>query len=139
MASLKAYKNYGDNAFEMYEECSAIFGWNRNNAFEFDGSHQWYASKTTLEGYDVWVLYHNNWTDTRTSHWLNELSDDEERIIEHNCNPGSYYWTEDYGMRLVFARNKAGEFLFLGLYEVESVDYEKKIKTYKRIAREYHI
>lgn len=138
-ASLTAYKNYGDNALEIYEECSTIFGWNRNNSFEFDGSHQWYASKTTLEGYDVWVLFHNNWTGTRTPHWINELSEDEETIVERCFNPDFRFWAETYELRLVFARNKAGEFLFLGLYKVESIDNGKKIKTYRRISREYHI
>ncbi len=127
--------HFGTNAYNAY--CNLC------NKYEFDYSQRYafagrgrplYASKVTKEGHSVWFIAHSNWTHTTDDHWKNEISDDENLIVEN--------WTEDtrhlYGgvgeKRLVFAKRN-GLYEFLGLFQCKNKFGREKI--YKKIREHY--
>ncbi len=127
--------HFGTNALDAYNSLCIKYGFDNSKWFDFAGrGRPLYASKVTKEGHSVWFIAHSNWTHTTDGHWKNEISDDENLIVEN--------WTEDtrhlYGgvgeKRLVFAKRN-GLYEFLGLFQCKNKFGREKI--YKKIREHY--
>lgn len=137
---------YGTNSRKIYVALCQKFNWDivQQDNFGRQGARL-YAENSTPEGYSVWFLGHNNWTNTKGSAWKNEISGDlvieTWEIIEEGL-------TGDYNTkRVIFAKKYNGQYVFLGVYEPigevkEDKDRDGKTvwkKTYKKISDIYPI
>lgn len=142
----------GTNSHTIYEEYSAIFGWDKTQASQFGRRGvPLYAREATPEGYSVWCISHSNRTATQGGDWTNYISADEETIEELWKEPSRKDCLHDYTemtTRVVFAKGKQN-YEFLGVYQCERrssvpekpswTDAYGYIKTYKRISKIYPI
>lgn len=114
---------YSTNSRKIYVSLCQRFNWdiNRQDNFGRQGVRL-YAKNSTPEGYSVWFLGHNNWTDTKASAWKNEISGD---LLIETWETREYGLYEDDTKRVVFAKKDNGQYVFLGVYEVDTIKHDK--------------
>ena len=132
---------YGSSAQPIYDECCDRFGWDRSQRYLFGKQQILYAEAATPEGFSPWFLANNNWTKTKSGNWSNNILQD---IIEEMWEKPMYGLYHDETIRVIFAKTKSYEYVFLGLYQPIGVEEKmlsngKKvwIKTYQRISDVY--
>lgn len=135
---------YGSNSRKIYVSLCQKFNWdiNRQDNFGRQGVRL-YAKNSTPEGYSVWFLGHNNWTDTKGSSWANEILGD---LVIETWEKREYGLHEDDTKRVIFAKKQNDQYVFLGVYEVVGVKEDKDRdgkriwkKTYKKISDTYPV
>lgn len=135
---------YGTNSRKIYVSLCQKFNWDINRQSDFGRQGvRLYAENSTPEGCSVWFLGHNNWTDTKSSAWKNEILGD---LVIETWEIIEYGLYEDDSNRVIFAKNGKKGYVFLGVYGVvdvkEAEDSDgKRIwkKTYKRISDTYPV
>lgn len=136
------YKGYGTRAMDIYENCCRVFGWDYSKLGQFALKKPLYAYNATPEGYSVIFLAHSNWTDTKVRNRINII---QEKTLEERWREidDDAFYTDTY-TRVVFAKDKYGEYVFLGVYlykETKTVTFlnEEKhfVKIYKRVSSQY--
>ena len=134
----KAAKLYGTASNRIYEACIPVFGFAQEGLKEFGWNNHMYAKAATKEGYSVWMLAHSNWTDTKNGKWRNTISEGFRLITED--------WGENAAglekelpdeIRVTFAKDASGVYVFLGVFKCALIDPEKRIKIYERISDKY--
>lgn len=132
-------KPLGSVAKEVYSECVKELGFDKSKTGLFGKQQDLYAKAATKEGYSVWMLRHSNWTDSKSDGWTNNILDDGDKIEETWDNPSMGDFSNDKSRRVVFAYDKKqGSYIFLGIFDVESIDHSRGIKTYNRISTSYN-
>ena len=135
---LTAGKKYGTASNRIYEACIPVFGFAQEGLKEFGWNNHMYAKAATKEGYSVWMLAHSNWTDTKNGKWRNTISEGFRLITED--------WGENAAglekelpdeIRVTFAKDAAGVYVFLGVFKCALIDPEKRIKIYELISDKY--
>lgn len=135
---LTAGKKYGTASNRIYEACIPVFGFAQEGLKEFGWNNHMYAKAATKEGYSVWMLAHSNWTDTKNGKWRNTISEGFRLITED--------WGENAAglekelpdeIRVTFAKDASGVYVFLGVFKCALIDPEKRIKIYERISDKY--
>ena len=135
---LTAGKKYGTASNRIYEACIPVFGFAQEGLKEFGWNNHMYAKAATKEGYSVWMLAHSNWTDTKNGKWRNTISEGFRLITED--------WGENAAglekelpdeIRVTFAKDTAGVYVFLGVFKCALIDPEKRIKQYELISDKY--
>ena len=125
-------KPLGTVAKEVYHECVKGVGFNPAYEGSFGGQQDLYHKDAAKPGLDVWMLAHSNWTETKNGKWSNRIYGKDD-YIDETYDDGLYYDIDNN--RVVFAKNKKGVYIFLGVYEV--VGRKENVKTYHRISKEY--
>ena len=135
---LTAGKKYGTASNRIYEACIPAFGFAPEGLKEFGWNNHMYAKAATKEGYSVWMLAHSNWTDTKNGKWRNTISEGFRLITED--------WGENAAglekelpdeIRVTFAKDAAGAYIFLGVFQCMVIDQEKRLKKYELISDKY--
>lgn len=135
---LTAGKKYGTASNRIYEACMKAYGFAEEGLKEFGWNNHMYARASTKEGYSVWMLAHSNWTDTKNDKWRNTISEGFRLITED--------WGENAAglekelpdeIRVAFAKDGAGAYVFLGLFRCTKIDPENRIKQYELISDKY--
>lgn len=101
-------------------------------------------AENTITGVDyVWFLSHSNWTASKGDSWEITISKDKsliEEIFERKKEDLFY----DGVHRVVFAKKKNGQYVFLGIYETDDFKKDKDRngkriwrKTYRQISDSY--
>lgn len=85
-----------------------------------------YAETIPLVGY-VWFLSHSNWTASKGDSWEITISKDKN-LIEEIFKRKKEDLFDDGVQRVVFAKKKNGQYVFLGIYITEDFDYFKEDK-----------
>ena len=135
---LTAGKKYGTASNRIYEACIPVFGFAQEGLKEFGWNNPMYAKAATKEGYSVWMLAHSNWTDTKNGKWRNTISEGYRLIEEDWSENAAGLEKENLGeIRVVFAKDAAGAYIFLGVFQCMVIDQEKRLKKYELISDKY--
>lgn len=135
---LTAGKKYGTASNRIYEACMKAYGFAEEGLKEFGWNNHMYAKGVTKEGYSVWMLAHSNWTDTKNEKWRNTISEGFRLITED--------WGENAAgldkelpdeIRVTFAKDGAGAYVFLGVFRCTTIDPASRIKKYELVSDRY--
>ena len=132
---------YGTSAYNIYcDLCERLF-FKEEFKDNFKPRQILFAEKATEFGdEDVWFIAHSNWNSSSTSKWENFVHPNGDYIIE-KCLL-SYQKHEEMDKpereRITFIKQSNGEYMFLGVFELESYDLVKKERKYKRISSDYY-
>lgn len=130
-------KQYGTRAIDIYDECCNSLGFHSFERGKFGRQQELFAMNATKEGYCVWFLAHSNWTATKNGKWENEIFDSIKHIDEKWDDPMIKRFGEDAEIRVVFAKQKNGMYVFLGVYKCLFIDDDKRVKRYEIISDKY--
>ena len=139
-SSLKSGLKYGKTAKDIYLKCCKNLDFKISKSHFFAPQQILFASNATEYGYAVWMLPNSNFTGRTSGSWANVI--DGDKIYE--------FWSiDDVGDssdRITFAKQKDGEYVFLGVYTLESCERINVIqedihiyylKIYKRESKTY--
>ena len=135
---LTAGKKYGTASNRIYEACMKAYGFAEEGKKEFGWNNHMYAKDVTKEGYSVWMLAHSNWTDTKNEKWRNTISEGFRLITED--------WGENAAglekelpdeIRVTFAKDGSGAYVFLGVFRCTTIDPASRIKKYELVSDRY--
>ena len=146
-------KECGTNSKKIYEKYAEMYGWDRRQSSQFGAQGQpLYAREATPEGYSVWCISYSNLNDKKGGQWRNRFSDDKdtndliEELWEYRTHDRLHDFSETT-TRIVFAKNRKGEYEFFGVYKcvsrsekrekIEWADAYGYVKTYRRISKFY--
>lgn len=153
--SLFRGKECGTNSEAIYEKYAQIFGWEMAQKFQFGMRGQpLYARAATPEGYSVWCIAYSNLNAKKGGKWTNWIFDgndaDGDDRIEELWERKTYDYLHDFSettTRVVFAKNRKGQYEFLGVYRPDLLPKEQNmaerfgvrgyLKTYRRISKRY--
>lgn len=135
---LTAGKKYGTASNRIYEACIPAFGFAPEGLKEFGWNNKMYARAATKEGHSVWMLAHSNWTDTKNEKWRNTISEGFRLITEDwGENAAGLEKEKEDEIRVTFAKDAAGAYVFLGVFKCTVIDSIKRIKKYELISDKY--
>ncbi len=131
---------YGKKALTIYHSCCKELGFDITKSSRFDLQQGLYAHNATPEGYGVWMLPHSDLTGDAKS-WANIIEGD---YIYEVWNKVDYEDHKD--VRIAFAKQGDGEYVFMGIYELQKVEninqrkdgvYITVKKIYKKVLEVY--
>ena len=142
LSVLNEGKCYGKKAYDIYRECCRTLGFDWSKKHYFDLRQVLYSEDATPDGFAVWMLPNNSYTGKNSGNWANIFKDNGDTIYE--------VWKEDFigdsSDRVTFAKQRDGQYVFMGIYTLENirkVNYTKDgirlyyIKRYRRISKSY--
>ena len=135
---LKEKCAYGTRAKDIYEEGCAVFGWNYSNRGYFCSQKLLHAKKSTKEGFSVWFLTYSNLNtgSNKNANWVDYISADFNTVKEVWKKIDERFYN-DFDIRLTFARQKDGKYIYIGIFQADETDEENSCKTYHRIEKDY--
>ena len=137
-SSLTAGKKYGTASNRIYEACIKAYGFAEEGLKEFGWNNHMYAKGVTKEGYSVWMLAHSNRTDTKNEKWRNTISEDFRLITEDwGENAAGLEKENPDEIRVTFAKDGAGAYVFLGVFRCTTIDPASRIKKYELVSDRY--
>ena len=135
---LTAGKKYGTASNRIYEACIKAYGFAEEGLKEFGWNNHMYAKGVTKEGYSVWMLAHSNRTDTKNEKWRNTISEDFRLITEDwGENAAGLEKENPDEIRVTFAKDGAGAYVFLGVFRCTTIDPASRIKKYELVSDRY--
>ena len=129
---------YGSKAQDVYKQGQEFFGWDDSKQGYFGAQQMLYAKNCTKEGFAVWFLTYsnlNNYTN-KAANWIDFISSDFETVKEVWKNLDDRFFN-DNEKRVTFAKQKNGQYLYLGIFQATEWDQENRCKTFKRIDLNY--
>lgn len=141
-------KSYGTNTRTIYERFCQTLKWDISKANKFGMNKTLFAFKADTDKQNsVWFLSHSNRTQTKAESkrtgvmengaaFRNIISDDNN-IIKENISKEEDKNGFDGINRITFAKNKYGQYEFLGIYKM--IRYENFTREYERISYVYPI
>lgn len=137
----------GTDSKKIYENYAEIFGWDISQSSQFGWQTPLYARNATHEGYSVWCIAYSNLNAKKSGNWMNLIFGD---TIEELWKTRTYDYLHDFSdttTRVVFAKNKKGQYEFFGVYKADPLPKELKVvewyntfgyvKKYRRISECY--
>ena len=149
---LLPYTSYGSVGQRIYDLCCDEFGWDSGQRDEFARQRIMYAYRATREGYSVWFLVHHTWIEKKedaTAKWWNTIGKDavyEEWYNSRISDEDRFNLYNDRSPRLTFARNRAGQYTFIGIFKPQEeireffdprVGERIFLKTYQLVGKRY--
>lgn len=129
---------YGTRAEDIYLDGVFCFGWNYAKRESFGRQQKLYDVNCTEDGYSVLFLPYSNLNDGRNEKvsWTDFISSDFKTIKEvwKDTDKENFY---DRTKRITFAKQKNGQYIYIGIFQAKIIDEEAKCKYYKRIGDEY--
>ena len=142
-------KPYGTKAKDIYIQCCNLFGWDKIKSSEFGMMKPLYGHKVTDKGTKyVWFICKCN--------WYNDLLIEDENGIKHHRNfihtssDGKVLSIDEYQQnapydgiayplrdRITFAKNKQGQYVFLGIFRSNEPLSRRCDRTFYRISDNY--
>lgn len=150
ITKLIAGNSYGTKAKDIYLNCCNSFGWDKSKANEFGMMKPLYARGAADRGTKaVWFICKNNWYNDLLipvnsngkiiyKH-RNYIYDNLQCIEEYQQD--SKLYPSDYPLqdRIVFVKNKSGQYVFLGVYRAKEPNSDRHDRTFYRIGYDYTI
>jgi len=136
---LKLNDIVGPNVLDAYITCVNKYAFKRTLSDKFGWKKMCLALNATKEGYGVQMLPYSNWTELKhdTGFWNNYIHGSGDTIEETWDYIFNQKLFNDKVRRLIFAKNKYGNYIFLGLYKCTKIDYKNKTRIYERILEQY--
>lgn len=129
---------YGTSARDIYVGGIQSFGWDASKLGSFCPQKLLFSKDCSKEGYSVWFLTYsnlNNYPNPKTN-WLDYINGDFDIVKEYWKKLDSRFY-DDKDIRITFARQKDGKYIYIGIFQVKETDLENKCKTYYRIEGNY--
>ncbi|MBO5415366.1 MAG: hypothetical protein J6A83_01895 [Clostridia bacterium] len=137
----------GTKAIDIYDNYCSKFGFKRSLRGNFAMMKLLYAKNATPEGYSVWMIAHSSLNESYLQakssgrKWYNKFI--SPNIIKKIwINPSEYI--EDSSIRVTFAKNKRGNYVFQGIYRPIKTGWEdlntgrvEWVRTFERISDIY--
>lgn len=146
---------FGGSAQKAYERFCGEFGWDKRKSKFFMPMNLLYATNVTAEGYSVWFMTHSNLEGGKASIWNNRIMKKhskeyydaiEEKWEESWEKPsiGQGLYT-DQTTRVVFAKLRDGQYIFLGIFIPEEIVKKRDeetgkvywLKNYRLVSEQY--
>jgi hypothetical protein len=131
----------GTNAQYIYDKYCGLFGWESMYRGRFAQRQKLYSSRSTPEGYAVWMPVHTNLCEEYNKEhvWFNFVLGDKIKEVWFDED---YELLNDKSTRVCFARTKRG-YEFQGIYVPEETRREEikgkleLVRTFRRISTKY--
>lgn len=118
----KFKQTYGGKALTIYENGIEYLDFDIKKRSFFDLRRLLYAQNCTKEGYSVWMLPYSVLNGKTNGSWANFIDLTKNEIIQYTFV--SDYFIHPVGeKRLTFVKQKSGEYVFLGVYELKEKRY----------------
>lgn len=150
ITKLIAGNSYGTKAKDIYLDCCNSFGWNKRLIGEFGMMKPLYARGAADRGTKaVWFICKSNWKNDLlipvnvngkiVKKHRNYIYDNLQCIEEYQQD--SKLYPNDYPLqdRITFAKNKQGQYVFLGVYRTKEPNSDRSDRTFYRISNDYSI
>lgn len=124
-------KMYGTVAKRIYEDGCEYLGFKRNKASIFDRQRLLYARECSPEGYSIWMIPHSDLNGETNSQWLNFIDILKGQIVQYSTE-GNWYPGDTDDVRIVFVKQKDGEYVFIGVYQRQDVMDNYPEKGYRK-------
>ena len=136
---LEVFRVYGTVAKDIYYDGYYHHGWDYSKRVFFDSLKILYATDCTRDGYSVWFLPYSNINNFKNpySNWTNFVSSDF-KVIKEYWHKIDERFEEDTEERITFVKQKNGEYVYLGIFQVKEWDREKGCKIYYKVGSNYH-
>ena len=136
---LVAGDHMGSAAHDIYKKCVYAVGFSERKVSLFLPHTNLYSEGATKEGYDVWFLCNSNiFISGGSTRWKNDVNEDLTEIKETWIKPGDDM-SDSGNLRVTFLKNQFGNYEFMGVFKLVDVDSKLRVKTYRRISKEYPI
>lgn len=109
-------KMYGTVAKKIYEDGCEYLGFKRNKAGIFGKQRLLYARECSLEGHSVWMIPHSDLNGETNCQWVNFVDMLKGQIVQYSTE-GNWYPGDTDDVRIVFVKQKDGEYVFIGVYQ----------------------
>lgn len=142
-------RSYGTKAKDIYVQCCILFGWDKSKSGEFGIMQPLYGHKVADNGTkDVWFICHSNWygdiliiDDEGVKHHRNYIHANSDgkvlSIDEYQQNAPFDNVSYPLRDRITFAKNKQGEYVFVGVYRSKEPTSRRCDRTFYRISDNY--
>ena len=129
---------YGRNEKDVYLKVCESFGWDYSKLGSFCSQKLLFDKNCSREGFSVWFLPYSNLNNYRNSatNWIDFISSDFEKIKEVWKEMDERFFTDD-DKRITFAKQRNGQYLYLGVFQVKEFDEENRSKTFYKIDENY--
>ena len=130
---------YDRKAKEVYFEGIKYFGWDYSKAGSFFPQKLLFDKNCTKEGYSLWFMPYSNLNNYRNkmANWIDFISSDFTVVKEIWKEVDNRVY-DDKDIRVTFAKQKDGRYLYLGIFQASEYDEETRCKTYRRIETDYY-
>lgn len=129
---------YGKKAKDIYFAGCYRFYWDNSKIGSFCQQKKLYDVNCTKEGFSVWFLPYSNLTNSKndSANWTNYISSDFTTIKEVWESVNDLFHN-DKSKRVTFAKQKNGQYLYLGIFQVTEIDKKNKCRIYKQVDKNY--
>lgn len=111
------------------------FNWDITKTNNFKMMKGLHASDATLEGYSVWFLAHSSYNGSiAKSEKVYNRVEENGNIIEVWNDDIEIKTTPSMENRIVFIKNKFGQYIFWGIVKSDEVDLEKRESIHKYVS-----
>ena len=130
---------YGTTAKEIYLKGVEHFDWSASKVGSFCPQKLLFSKDCSPEGYSVWFLTYSNINNDSNpkANWSDYINTDFN-VIKEFWKKTDDRFHDDNDIRITFARQKDGKYVYLGIFQVKEFDEENKCKTYHLIEENYH-
>lgn len=148
ITKLVAGNSYGTKAKDAYLLCCDAFGWDKGLAKEFGMMKPLYGHRAADNGTkDVWFICKCNWYNDVlitviengkvVEKHRNYIYPDLSHIEEYQINAQN----DDYPLRdrITFAKNKNGQYVFLGVYRAKEPNSRNPSRLFFKISDNYSV
>ena len=136
---LEVLHAYGKVAKEVYLEGCKHFSWDYSKQGSFCSQKLLYDKDCSREGYSLWFLPYfniNNYRNDKTN-WIDFVDSDFDTIKEIWKEIDERFYN-DYDKRITFAKQKNGEYLYLGVFQAIESDEDARCKIFQKIEGNYY-
>jgi hypothetical protein len=135
---LNVLSAYGKVAKDVYLDGCKHFGWDYSKVGSFCSQKLLYDKDCSREGYSVWVLPYLNTNNFKNpkSNWIDFVNSDFNIIKEVWKEMDERFFTDD-DKRITFAKQRNGQYLYLGIFQAKEFDEENRSKTFYKIDGNY--
>ena len=129
---------YGKKAKDVYCEGIRVFGWDYSKLDSFCSQKLLYSKNCSKEGYSVWFLPYSNMNNYKNNavNWIDFINSTFDTIKEVWINLDDRFYN-DKDKRITFAKQKNGQYLYLGIFQATEIDDENQCKIYHKLDGNY--
>lgn len=129
---LKKGISYGVNAQKIYQALcdNKHFNWNQKNASKFAKQQSLYSKNCTNNGYSVWFVAYSSYNLSKNENRgvANNIEENNDIYEEWDIGAGGPPAEDSDEIKIVFVKNKKGQYEFWGVMitKIEDVNKEKE-------------
>lgn len=136
----------GSRAIENYDACCKLFGFKSAMRGNFAPQKRLYAKNATIEGFNVWMIAHSNFSEpfNNNGKWYNIIEGELIKEVWFVANE-LLEAPNERAFRVSFVK-KYGKYIFQGVYAQQKIEWEtmpngkrELVRIFRRISETYPI